>query len=103
MDNHDVLSILDFYHGRPGDVCSHEDQVIRSHKECETAAQILGFPKSRVNNWFGNHMWIPAGCSVRKGQDHRLHFEESPEGVGRGRQDLIPLCRKAFSSIGMDL
>ena len=66
------------------------------------ASQILGFPKSRVNNWFGNYKGIPSGCSVRNGRDHRLHFEESQEGVGRGRQDLIPLCRKAFSSIGME-
>ena len=55
-----------------------------------------------MNNWFGNYKGIPSGCSVRNGRDHRLHFEESQEGVGRGRQDLIPLCRKAFSSIGME-
>ena len=103
MDYHENVLILDFYHGNPGDICSHEDQVIRSHKECETAIHVMGFPKSRVNNWFGNHKWIPSGCSVRNGVDHRRHFEESTEGVGRGRQDLIPVCKKAFSSIGMEL
>eukprot|EP00492_Amphilonche_elongata_P005065 TRINITY_DN601_c0_g1_i1.p1 TRINITY_DN601_c0_g1~~TRINITY_DN601_c0_g1_i1.p1 ORF type:complete len:159 (+),score=12.50 TRINITY_DN601_c0_g1_i1:45-521(+) len=38
---------------------------------------------------------IPQGCSIRiPGQDNRLHFEPSSGGVGSGRGDLKPICKK---------
>ena len=51
---------------------------------------------SSDNFWTNNPVTkydIPSGCSIRNGGDNRPHFESSTTGVGRGRNDLIPICK----------
>ena len=45
------------------------------------------------NPWYGECSEIPSGCSIRNGGDMLRHFEISATGVGKGRGDLIPICK----------
>ena len=78
--------------GKVGGVCKYEYEVIRSQPECTKALEITGQPSSGVY-WTGVRNSLPAGCSVREGGDLKPHFETSSTGVGRGRSDLIPICK----------
>ena len=61
---------------------------------------ILSIPASSIAAaWRGVDSGIPAGCSIRKDGDRRTHLEGSSKGVGKGREDLIPIC-KTYSYIG---
>ena len=81
------------YLGRPGEVCKSTKEVIRSQAECRNA--IAQFWLSSGILWTGPSDSIPSGCSRRNGGDNRPHFETSTTGVGRGRDDLIPICKKS--------
>ena len=69
--------------------------------ECSKALSKLGF-KSTGSYWYGYgpQYPIPSGCSIRDGGDKMPHLLKYAPGVGIGRIDLIPICRKIgiFSS-----
>ena len=67
------------------------NEVIRSQAECTDALQKLGY-QALSTWWTGVYSSIPSGCSVRSDGSNDPHFEESPSGVGSGRDDLIPIC-----------
>ena len=76
-----------------GGLCNDLNEVIRSKEKCTDALQKLGYqPFNKSDDWWtGVYSLIPSGCSVREGSNGP-HFEESSTGVGRGRDDLIPIC-----------
>ena len=92
---------LDYYKLAAGKVCENASNVIRSQGECTHALRSLGFPTT-VSYWIGSHSSIPAGCSIRNGhlcptcEIHVPHMD-SKAGVGKGRIDLIPICKKPQS------
>ena len=92
FDNIQLFLLLDYYLGKPGEVCKSAKEVIRSQAECTNAIGQL-WPTS-VSFWTGPADFIPSGCSRRNGGDNQPHFETSPTGVGRGRHDMIPVCKK---------
>ena len=89
------------YYQRPaGQVCDNANHVIRSKSECTAALKSLGFQANFNNYWSNKSNGIPFGCSIRrvgtrygKSEDSRPHLETHPDGVGKGREDLIPICR----------
>ena len=89
---------LDYYSGDVGGVCSNENEVIRSVKECSNAVSKLDFEVSVTNYWFGSRPDIPSGCSIRDpksgipGKKPHMNLKEAI-GVGTGRWDLIPICK----------
>jgi len=85
-----------YYKNDAGKVCDDESHIIRSQTECTKALKHLGFPTT-AKYWKGSHSSIPAGCSIRNGNDNRPHLDEK-EGVGKGRKDLIPICKRPESS-----
>ena len=73
-----------------GGVCNNEKDVIRSEKECTKALTNLGYTfKKRY--WAGTKRRLPSGCSLRT-RNNRPHLNNKP-GVGRGRNDQIPICK----------
>ena len=51
----------------------------------------LGYQSTKLK-WTGTWHLIPTGCSIRI-DPLQPHFEVSPFGVGRGRDDLTPICK----------
>ena len=65
-------------------------------EECTIAFKQLGYQLS--NGYYtGINDRIPTGCSI-KHTDMAPHFEKSPTGVGMGRYDLTPICKKPTGS-----
>ena len=101
------IFLLVYYKLATGAVCDDSNNVIRSLGECTDALKSLGF-LTNVSYWTGSYSThIPAGCSIRDGpNNHHVngsipwhpHFETSKAGVGKGRKDLIPICKKPQSS-----
>ena len=86
------------YYDRPaGSVCDKPSHVIRSKSECNDALKALGYPTT-VSYWTGHYTGIPSGCSIRNGGNNQPHMEKSSSGTGRGRNDLIPICKGKFSN-----
>ena len=52
----------------------------------------LNYPTT-VSYWTGHASSIPSGCSIRNGGDNMPHMEKSSSGKGKGRSDLIPICK----------
>ena len=74
-----------------GGVCKNENDVIRTKEECSEALSKLGYTfKKRY--WEGSRPNIPSGCSLRT-PSKRPHLNDKP-GVGRGRKDQIPICKR---------
>ena len=88
---------LDYYKANAGQLCDNENDVVRSHDECTTALKSLRYQIS--NFWTGTsnhyHNHIPVGCSIRESGDNQPHFLQSSTGLGTGRSDLIPICKRA--------
>ena len=88
---------LDYYKGNKGEVCDNENEVIRSQNECIAALKFHGYQTS--NLWTGtdalHHPGMPVGCSIRNSGDMKPHFIPSSTGFGKGRNDLIPICKRA--------
>ena len=58
----------------------------------------LGYQSTKFN-WTGSWPLVPTGCSIRiNPMHHQSHFEISPFGVGRGRDDLTPICKNSSIS-----
>lgn len=88
-----------YYMGDKGEVCDSEFDVIRSREECQQALTSLGKP-DRIS-WSGNYSThIPAGCSIR--EPNHGHFEKSAHGLGKGRGDLAPVCKRAGTAENAD-
>jgi len=83
-----------YYAGEKGEVCKHISEVIRSEAQCKNALQHLGY-ENLPSFWTGEYHEIPSGCSIRNEGDSQPHFETSTTGVGKGREDLIPICSKS--------
>ena len=87
---------VEFYARGAGGVCNNEDDIIRSKEECSKALSDLDFDVSG-DYWTGSDAntakKIPSGCSIRKGGDKKPHLL-SAAGVGTGRNDLIPICKR---------
>ena len=81
---------------RNGTVCSYEDDVIASKDECKTLIERLGYIIS--GNWTiaVDNGSLPSGCSValQNGNSVSPYFEESATGLGTGRGDLTPICKR---------
>ena len=88
--------LIAYYKRGAGSVCDDASHVIRSQTECSEALKALNFPAS--NYWTGYYSTIPSGCSTRNGGDKMPHFEKSTSGKGKGRSDLIPICKGPESS-----
>ena len=88
--------LIAYYKRGAGSVCDDASHVIRSQTECSEALKALNFPAS--NYWTGYVSTIPSGCSTRNGGDRMPHFEKSSSGKGKGRSDLIPICKGPESS-----
>ena len=85
------------YVGEKGGVCNKESDVIRSQVECWTAIEMLSY-KDANNTWTGSYSSsIPSGCSIGIHAYSILypHFEVSTTGLGTGRWDLTPVCKKS--------
>ena len=85
------------YPGVKGGVCNTESDVIRSQEECSTAIEMLTY-READDWWTGIYSSnIPSGCSARINSNSLLypHFEESATGIGTGRLDLTPICKKS--------
>ena len=90
---------LEFYAGVKGGLCNDENEVIRSKVQCTFALEKHGY-QPLSGWWTGLYSSdIPSGCSVREG-NNGPHFEESPTGVGTGREDLIPICMRPHELSG---
>lgn len=85
---------LEYYSGAIGGVCNYVSDVIRSKSECTTALQKLNYRYS-ATFWSNSNSGIPAGCSIRNGGDRIPHLETSTGGAGKGRNDLIPICKRS--------
>ena len=96
--SHYILYFLfiGYYKRAAASVCDDASHVIRSQAECSKALRALNFPTS--NYWTGYYSLIPSGCSTRNGGDKRPHFEKSSSGKGKGRSDMIPICKGPESS-----
>ena len=84
---------VEYYSGGVGRVCNNG--IIRSKEECSKALSELGFDvgdywTSSAPNYANS---IPSGCSIRDGGDKKPHFLFAG-GVGTGRNDLIPICKR---------
>ena len=80
-----------------GGVCKNENDVIRTKEECSEALSKLGYTfKKRY--WEGSKRRIPSGCSLRT-RNKRPHLNHKP-GVGRGRNDQIPICKTMKEDYG---
>ena len=55
------------------------------------ALEELGYQSTKIS-WTGTFHQIPTGCSIRI-DSMQPHFEISPFGVGRVRDDLTPICK----------
>ena len=85
------------YAGAKGGVCNKESDVIRSQVECTTAIEMLSYKESD-NMWTGIYSnKIPSGCSIgiKTKALFDPHFEGSATGLGTGRWDLTPVCKKS--------
>lgn len=87
------IFIPEYYSGQVGGVCNIESDVIRSKQECMNILEKLS-NKPSGNFWTGHQGDIPSGCSIRNGGDMKPHLEYSTTGVGNGRSDLIPICKR---------
>ena len=87
-------SLLDYYDDNDGYICDNENDVIRSQDECTTALKSLGYQKT-TGFWTQMDRSIPVGCSVRNSGDMGPHFIQSSTGLGNGRSDLTPICKRA--------
>ena len=91
---------VDYYSGDAGGICNNEDDIIRLKEECSKALSELDFDVSE-DYWtssdanFAN--MIPSGCSIRDGGNKRPHLL-SAAGVGTGKNDLIPICKRNLDS-----
>ena len=74
-----------------GGVCNNESDVIRSKDECTEALEELGYQLAKKEYWEGSKKNIPSGCSIRT-LNNRPYLNTKP-GVGRGRDDQIPICK----------
>ena len=95
----DFLEVV-VYLGVKGGVCNKESDVIRSQEECSSAIEMLSY-KEADDMWTGSYSSsIPSGCSARISSNSLLypHFEESATGLGTGRLDLTPICKKSATS-----
>ena len=87
-----------YYSGVAGGVCNDANHVIRSQKECSDGLQVLDITSLAIS-WTGKNDGIPSGCSFSKRKDSQQsytspHFETSTTGLGKGRNDLTPICKK---------
>jgi len=82
-----------YYKNDAGSVCDDESQIIRNITECTKAIEQLGF--RHTGTWTGSTASLPAGCSTT--QDGDVHFN-THDGIGLGRSDLIPICKRPESS-----
>ena len=92
--------MIGYYKGLPNGVCSDVKDVIRNEQTCSEAIALLTDVTDFSNTWSGTWSKIPQGCSISDGGDLRPHFELSTDGLGTGREDLIPICHtngKTFS------
>ena len=80
----------EYYDGELGGLCNDESHVIRTQSECTIALQQLGY-QSTGNYWSDTKSTIPSGCSI-KTSSNEPHLETSPTGLGKGRNDLVPIC-----------
>ena len=80
-----------------GKVCNYEFDVIRSQAECKTAIEKFGY-LTLATFWTGQANYLPSGCSIRiETTKNKPHFETSTTGLGNGRADLIPVCKKSVT------
>ena len=85
-----MLLFTEYYYGSKGGVCYNESHVIRSQEECQIALESIGYHVK--GSWWSNaYGQIPSGCSINDGLNP--HFETSPSGIGKGRNDLTPICK----------
>ena len=91
--------LLAYYKLAAGKVCENGSNIIRSKGECTHALRNLGFP-STGSYWIGSRSSIPAGCSIRRYglcTTCDVPHINSIAGVGKGRSDLISVCKKPQS------
>ena len=92
--------LSEYYAGELGGLCNDTSHVIRSPNECTDAHQKLSYQSNLGmvvhNSGLGNGP-VPSGCSVQK-HNKRPHFEKSPTGLGVGRNDLEPICRRTANT-----
>ena len=95
LDLHLLLIVLlfyraEYYEGLQAGICRDESHVIREKEECWDAIRTLGIGENTYK-WTGAADDIPQGCSIGR---ETSHFETSKGGLGTGRWDLTPICRK---------
>ena len=88
-----------YYQNVAGSVCDDESHVIRTQTECTNALNNLGF-STTASYWTASSSYIPAGCSIRNGGDNVPHLDDK-DGVGNGRSDLIPICKRPGTSFSL--
>ena len=91
---------VDYYSGDAGGVCNNEDDIITLKEECSKALSELEFDVSEdywTSSWTYYDNEMPSGCSIRDGGDKLPHLL-SAAGVGTGRNDLIPICKRNLDS-----
>ena len=100
VDNQRIYQLKSFsseyYSGAAGGVCNDISHVIRSQPECIKALQKLGFQVAFNHFWTGKYDKVPSGCSIDKVK--RPYLEQSADGLGKGRNDLTPICKNSFPS-----
>ena len=64
--------------------------MIRTKDECTKALSELGY-QIKKKYWEGSKRNIPSGCSIRA-KNSKPYMNTKP-GVGRGRNDQIPICK----------
>jgi len=79
-----------YYKGSVGGLCRGESHVIRNQEECTKAIQHLGL-QSTGHYWTGMFGGIPSGCSLQTPSNIPC-LETSPTGLGKGRNNQIPIC-----------
>jgi len=83
-----------YYVGSAGGVCRYASDVITTQEECTSALSWI----SSGEYWTGRYDGAPAGCSgeIKSGGDIKPVFNKI-NGVGKGRGDLFPICKKDTS------
>ena len=92
------LLLTEYYYGEKGGVCYNESHVIRSQAECQIAFENIGY-HVKSTWWSGAYTQIPSGCSINDGL--KPFFETSTSGLGKGRNDLTPICKGLENPAGI--
>ena len=101
----DNALFLGYYKGDPNGGCQNVKDIIDHPIKCLEAEEALSINLTNyANTWSDSDSGALAGCYIRGDRRHFIDsnfigdisqlFEDSTDGVGGGRLDLIPLCYK---------